>query len=97
MDGVSDMDPVDIEPVIIPLGESSSDSDQEQEEEEGNDDGDLEGETGPSDQAGNDPEKVLEMDANTAEELPMEQEEEEEKPKSEFKCNFCTETFKALF
>ncbi len=98
MDGVSESDTLDIKPVVIPLGESSS-------EEE--DDEDVEEEVGTSKepevdlpQARPEPEEVVEVaeieavEENDHEVEEEEVEEEEESMTAEFKCKFCPKIFK---
>ncbi len=100
MDGVSDTDPVDVKPVIIPLGESSTESEEEEtdDNDEDKDEADLEGDNGSGEQGGNDPEKALDThsagDPDLDLDLDQDPDQDGEQPKSEFKCNYCTVTFK---
>ncbi len=99
MDGVTENEPLDINPVIIPLGESSSDSEEDDEEEEEenqdvnvNEPGVIQEQIEQAEIGGGDPAlaQVEALDDSKAMEIES---DGERAVAEEFKCKYCTKTF----
>ncbi len=100
MDGITEHDPIEVKPVLIPLCESSTDSDEEEEEEEEEenmvaDDAADSHEKESSDDDDDDNDELV-ADEATVDQHAVGTEQVEEHPGSAFKCNFCKQTFQVF-